>query len=384
VTSAAGPDRSGRRRWLRLRRCGLGLGAVLAALLLAWSPAGQAAAERPLTVVSWDGAYVKSQVLGFIRPFERATGQPVEVVHYDGGIDEIRNQVRAWNVRWDVVDLELFDAIRACKEGLLVEIDAATLPPAPDGTPAGQDFVPGSIGRCGVGNIVGATVVAYDEDRLRRAPEALEDFFDVKGFPGRRGLRRSPKVNLEWALIADGVAPERVYDVLGTEAGVDRAFDVPTRLKPYIEWWTSGMEAVQLLESGEVAMSSVYSGRVHDAVQRGTPLAILWDHQVWFYDVWGIPRNGPNQAAALEFVRFATSTRSLANQMRYIPYGPVRRSALPLIEPEIRAMLPTAPANMETAVEGNAEWWSENLTRITRRFERWLDQPVMVPRDLPH
>ncbi|NBC23753.1 MAG: extracellular solute-binding protein [Gammaproteobacteria bacterium] len=360
------------------------LGAALVALLLAWSPAGRAAAERPLTVVSWDGAYVKSQVLGFIRPFERATGRPVEVVHYDGGIDEIRNQVRAWNVRWDVVDLELFDAIRACDEGLLVQIDAATLPPAPDGTPATEDFVPGSLGRCGVGNIVAATVVAYDAGRHEGRPGSLEDFFDVKRFPGRRGMRRSPKVNLEWALLADGVAPDRLYAVLDTEAGVDRAFDVLTRLKPHIEWWTSGVEAVQFLESGEVAMSSVYSGRVYDAVQRGTSLEILWDHQVWFYDVWGIPRNGPNEAAALEFVRFATSTRSQANQMRYIPYGPVRRSALPLIEPRIREMLPTAPANMGTAIEGDAEWWSKNLTRMTRRFERWLDQPVMVPRDLPH
>ena len=36
-----------------------------------------------------------------------------------------------------------------------------------------------------------------------------------------------------------------------------------------------------------------------------------------------------------------------------------------------------------TAVEGNAEWWSRNLDRISRRFERWIDQPVMVPKALP-
>lgn len=359
---------------------------VLLALLAVSLPSAAAVqgTERELTVVSWDGTYVKSQVLGFIRPYQRATGTAVRVLHYDGGIDEIRSQVRAWNVRWDVVDLELFDAIRACDEGLLVEIDPATLPPAPDGTPAVDDFVEGSLSRCGVGNVVAATVVAFDRERFDEHPRRIEDFFDVRRFPGRRGMRRSPKVNLEWALIADGVEPERVYDVLDSRAGLDRAFRVLTRLKPHIDWWTQGVEAVQLLESGEVAMTSVYSGRVYDAVRRGGAFEILWDHQVWFFDVWGIPRNGPNVDRAMDFVRFATATPSLANQMRYIPYGPVRRSALPLIEPRIRAMLPTAPANMETAVEGNAQWWSDNLTRVTRRFERWIDQPVMVPRNLPH
>ena len=46
-------------------------------------------------------------------------------------------------------------------------------------------------------------------------------------------------------------------------------------------------------------------------------------------------------------------------------------------------MLPTAPDNRRTAVEVNAEWWSRNLDRISRRFERWIDQPVMVPKALP-
>lgn len=355
-----------------------------ALLFLALAPASAAQSQRSLNLVTWDGAYVKSQVLGFIRPYEHAHGVDVAVLQYDGGIDEIRSQVRAWNVKWDVVDLELFDAIRACEEGLLVEIDHGMLPPGADGTSAEDDFLPGTLTRCGVGNVVAATVVTYDRERLPRPPKRIEDFFDVQRFPGRRGMRRSPKVNLEWALIADGVPPERVYDVLDTRAGEDRAFAVLTRLKPYIEWWRSGEEAVRMLETGAVSMSSVYSGRVYDAVQRGGAFEILWDHQVWFYDVWGVPRNGPNQELALDFIRFATSTGSLANQMRYIPYGPVRRSAMPLIDPKLRRLLPTAEENRRTAVEGNAAWWADNLERLMRRFERWADRPVMVPRDLPH
>src|SRR3546814_21196723 len=55
-------------------------------------------------------------------------------------------------------------------------------------------------------------------------PASLEDFFDFERYLGGRGLRRTPMVNLEWALLADGVPSAEVYDLLRTEAGVARAF----------------------------------------------------------------------------------------------------------------------------------------------------------------
>ncbi|WP_036186317.1 ABC transporter substrate-binding protein [Marinimicrobium agarilyticum] len=357
---------------------------VLVFMVLALACVGAQADDRELTVVSWDGAYVKSQILGFIRPYENKTGVRVNVLQYSGGIDEIRRQVRAWNVHWDLVDLELFDAIRACEEGLLVRLNHDSLPAAPDGTPASEDFINSSLMPCGVGNVVGSTVISYSQARWEKEkPDRLEDFFDLQQFPGPRGLRRTPQGNLEWALIADGVAPEKVYEVLSTEAGLDRAFEVLNRIKPHIVWWRTGEEAIRLLETDRVAMSSVYSGRVDDAVERGEPLEIIWDHQIWFYDVWGIPKHGRNVELAKDFLRFATSTESLAAQAKYIPYGPVRQSSMALLEPERRQRMPTSEAHLKTAVELNAAWWSENLDRIAPRFERWVDRPVMVPKTLP-
>lgn len=337
-----------------------------------------------LTVTTWGGGYAKSQILGFIRDYESETGVDIEVLEYPGGLEEVRSQVRSYNIKWDVVDFELFDAIRACREGLLVKMDHDTLPPAPDGTPAGEDFIPGSLTDCAVGSIVASTVVAYDRDQLDNAPGKLEDFFDVEEYPGRRGLRRAPQVNLEWALIADGVDPERVYEVLETDEGVDRAFKVLDRIKPHVIWWETGEQAIRLLETDRVSMTSVFNGRVYDAVERGEDFEILWDHQVWFIDVWGVLKNGQRTETALDFVRFATSTGSLANQARYIPYGPVRKSSMAQVPPDIRERLPTAEENFRTALEGNAEWWAEHETELTRRFDRWIERPVMVPRDLPH
>ncbi|HKJ70223.1 MAG TPA: ABC transporter substrate-binding protein [Gammaproteobacteria bacterium] len=359
--------------------------ALLLGALLAVA-AGPAAAGD-LTVVSWGGAYTKSQILGFIKPYEEARGLDVEVLDYNGGLGEIRSQVSSYNVKWDVVDLELADALRGCREGLLVKIDPDDLPPSPDGVPARRDFLPGSLTDCGVGSVVWSTVIAFDPDEFsaKDRPDRLEDFFNVRKYPGRRGMRQTPKGNLEWALMADGVSPDRVYDVLATDQGLDRAFRVLSRIKPYIVWWTKGTDAVRMLRRGRVRMSTVYSGRVWDAdTNRGADLRMVWDHQIWNMDLWAIVKHTENLERARDFVAFATSTESLAGQAGYIPYGPVRRSSQPLVPEAMQPYLPTRREHMRNALRIDARWWAENFERVDARFEQWLERPVQVPRNLPH
>ena len=84
---------------------------------------------------------------------------------------------------------------------------------------ATEDFIDGALTDCAVANIVWSTIYAYDKTKMSKAPTSIADFFDTKGFPGKRGMRKTPKANLEFALMADGVAPGDVYDVLGTPEG---------------------------------------------------------------------------------------------------------------------------------------------------------------------
>ncbi len=340
---------------------------------------GTTATAETLRIASWGGAYVRSQIHGFIRDYEEETGVRVEIIEYAGGIDAVRSQVRSHNVRWDVVDFELFDAIRAGREGLLEPVDPDDLAPAPDGTPAREDFIDGSIMEFGVGNIVYSTVIAYNRAQHPAAPTRLEDLFDLEAFPGERTLRQTPVGNLEWALIADGVDPDSVYAVLETEAGVQRALRKLNDIKAVVRWWTDGEQAIAWLELGEVTMGSVYNGRAFDAKRRGAPIEIVWDRQITALDVWGIPKHGRNTDRAREFVRFATSTRRLANQTRYIAYGPVRRSSMEYVPEDVRPYLPSAPENLRTAFHSDPEWWAEHFDRINSRFERWLRFPARVP-----
>jgi putative spermidine/putrescine transport system substrate-binding protein len=103
--------------------------------------AGLPAGAQDLTLTSWSGPYMRSQMLAFVRPFEEATGKEVNVEFYNGGLEEVRRQVRSANVKWDVVDFLEENLIQACKEGLLASIDPAALAPGADGTPPEADFI---------------------------------------------------------------------------------------------------------------------------------------------------------------------------------------------------------------------------------------------------
>lgn len=342
--------------------------------------ASSAFAGGDLTVVSWGGAYTKSQVEAYQKPWMAKTGKTIVSDDYNGGLAEIKSQVEAGNVTWDLVDVELSDAIRGCDEGLLEPIDPSILPPAPDGTAAVDDFIPGAISECAVANIVWSTIYAYDTSKMPNGPTTMADFFDLKKFPGKRGLRKGPKANLEMALAADGVAAADIYDVLGTPEGVDRAFAKLDTIKGDTVWWESGAQPPQLLADGEVAMTTAYNGRIFNAVAaEGKPFGIVWDAQIFDFDLWVIPKGAPHKADALDFIAFSTATEQLAKQASYISYGPARKSSAPLVgsyitNPDLAMgpQMPTAPANFKTAIQNDFEFWADNADQLNERFNTWL------------
>jgi putative spermidine/putrescine transport system substrate-binding protein len=354
-------------------------GVAVAAMTVSFGTAALAA--DVVTVVSFGGAYTKSQVEAMQKPFTAKTGIDVHSVDYQGGLAEVKAQEETHNVNWDVVDLLPADAVLGCDEGYFIKIDPSQLPPAPDGAPAIKDFIPGTLSDCGVGNVVWSTVVAYNKTKFSgEVPKTLADFFDVKKFPQKRALQKVPQNNLEWALMADGVPASDVYKVLSTKEGVDRAFKKLDEIKPYVSvWWTAGAQPPQLLASGEVAMTTAYNGRIFDAAESDNqPFVTIWDGQVWQYDLFGILKDAPHPQAALDFVKFATSTQPLAASASWISYGPARLSSIPLIGKhwktgaDMKPFLPTAPENFKTALQQDVQFWADHQDELNARFSAWL------------
>ena len=353
---------------------------LMATAISAAVAAGSVQAED-ITVVSWGGAYTKSQVEAYHKPWMAQTGNTIVSEDYSGGLAEIKAQVEAGNVTWNLVDVELSDAVRGCDEGILEVIDPSILPAGTDGTPAADDFLPGTVQECAVGNVVWSTIWAYDGYKTQGV-EGTADFFDLEKFPGKRGMRKGPKPNLEMALMADGVAPGDVYEVLSTDAGIDRAFAKLDSIRDSVVWWEAGAQPPQLLADGEVVMTTAYNGRIFNAVAaEGKPFEIMWDGQVWDLDLWVIPKGAKNMEATLDFIKFSTGTQALADQASWISYGPVRKSSAPLVssyhnQPDLKMAphMPTAPANFGGALQNDFEFWADNQDQLNERFNAWLSK----------
>lgn len=339
-----------------------------------------AAQAEEVTVLSWGGAYEKSQVEAYNKPFAEKTGITVNMEAADNPATPIKAQVEAGNVSIDVADVEKSDAVRLCDEGLLEPIDPATdLAAGADGSAATDDFIDGALTDCGVANIVWSTVMAYNTDKVKGSPASIADFFDTEKFPGKRGLRKSAKATLEMALMADGVPAGDVYKVLSTPEGVDRAFKKLDTIKNDIVWWDAGAQPPQLLADGEVVMTTAYNGRIFNAeVAEGQPFKIVWDGQVLDFDFFVIPKGAPHMDAAKAYLKFATETKQLADQAKWISYGPARKSSAPMVgvyqdgKTQMGPHMPTAPENMKNALVNDFEFWADHDTELSERFNAWL------------
>ncbi|MEY9981520.1 putative spermidine/putrescine transport system substrate-binding protein [Bradyrhizobium yuanmingense] len=191
--------------------------------------------------------------------------------------------------------------------------------------------------------------------------------------PGKRGLWKDPSGNLEWALIADGVAIKDVYKVLNTPAGVDRAFKKLDTIKKDVVWWTAGAQPAQLLADGQVVMTSAWNGRISDAAKNdGKRFEIMWDAEQLSYNRWVIPKGGPRREDAYKFIAFAASAQQQANQTRYIPYAPGNKDATALVDPAILLSLPTAPDHMANAQLMDNAFWADKGGELRERFITWL------------
>jgi putative spermidine/putrescine transport system substrate-binding protein len=325
-----------------------------------------AMAQSQITVVNFGGANGAAQKKAYFEPFEK-TGTKVVQVEYNGEQAKIKAMVEAKKVTWDVVEVESPDINRGCDEGLFEKLDWSKLPPK-------SDFQPAAVHECGVGAFVWSTVMAYNADKLKTPPVTWADFWDVKKFPGKRGMRKGPRYNLEFALMADGVAPADVYKVLATKDGADRAFKKMTELKPNIQFWEAGAQPPQFLVAGDVAITTAYNGRIDAAQREGKNLGITWTGGIYDLDFWVMPKGTPNKAAAEKFIAMAASVEEQAEYTKHISYGPTNNKALAKIDPKILAMLPTSPANSKTALQFNISFWADQGEALEKRFAAWAAQ----------
>jgi putative spermidine/putrescine transport system substrate-binding protein len=345
------------------------------------------AMSNDMTIVSWGGAYQNSQLKAYVEPYI-ALHPEVNVVWDESSAEavaKLRAMNEANNITWDLVDVEAADGIRLCDEGLAMEIDFdEALAAGDDGSTATEDFGDSLVSDCFIPQIVFSTTVGYRTDMVGDTPPTdICAIFDTETYPGKRALNKRPLANVEWALLCDGVAKDDIYDVLATEEGQTRAFAKLDTIKSEVVWWTAGAETPQLLADGEVVMGSTYNGRLFSAIaEQDQPIGMLWDAEMLDFDGWVVPDGLAEDrlARVMDFLKFATDTQRLADQAKYIAYGPARASSAPLVSTHadlgipMAEHMPTDPANATNVFVTNYGFWSDYRDDLDSKFQAWLAQ----------
>lgn len=285
-----------------------------------------------------------------LQPFTAASGVPTTTLNWSGGLDALRTTVAATPV--DVVLGTAGEVANGCDAGIFEKLDWAAL--------GGRDrLAAGAATDCGVGALYRATILAWDREKYAATP-AWPDFWDVVRAPGKRGLRLGARGNLEFALLADGVAPGDVYRTLRSDAGIDRAFRKLDQIRPYLVWWSDDAQAARILASGEVLMTSAPAGAI-TRVNRteGRAIAMQWTGATASMAFWARVKGSDNQAATTRFLTYAADPRNLTGLTAAGPYGSLARDAV-------------QPDGFAGVLPADEVFWRENGARLGARFDVWV------------
>lgn len=321
------------------------------------------AQNKTLVVSDPGGPYTTAYRKAFYDPFEKETGvKIVNVARESQPVAQFTAMVKAKNFVWDVTTLTLQQDIPILEEGGLLE--PLGLVPTDF-----KNMLAGTVTSNFLGVDVYATILAYRTDKYaNNTPKTWADFWNVEKFPGRRALRRNAIDTLEQALMADGVSPDKLYPL-----DLDRAFKSLDRIKKHISvWWTSGAQSMQLIQSGEVDMISIWNARAQTAIEGGAPVAINWNQGLYSVEGWGVPKGTPKAAIARDFVKFCADAKLQSAFTDTLAYGPTALEAYKDIPPKRAAILTTSPENIGQMRPPNGPWWHKNRLAVSDRFNAWL------------
>ncbi|WP_269502190.1 ABC transporter substrate-binding protein [Burkholderia sp. IMCC1007] len=344
--------------------------AILTAIVAAGAAWHPAHAQSDNVVVRASGGGTFGEALRRIcdEPFTKATGIVIQPANTDDSTAEIRAQMLTRNVIWDISNTSADTIFAAAKNGWLEKLDWSKIDP--------DNKLP-ALAR----NPYGVGINSYSETMVVRTDKlppgktmgSWADFWDLKTFPGPRSLHDTPVKNLEFALIADGVAPADVYKTLATKEGVDRALKKMDQIKPSIAvWWTSGQQPLQLLASGEVYYATAWNGRVPPLQKEGVPVRIVWNGGALMVGFHSILKGAKHTDGAYRWLKWCwTDPQRGADMTKALPYPGFAPGLMERLPKNLQSELPTYPDNLKVQFQFNGEFWADNLPRIQRAWDRW-------------
>ena len=186
----------------------------------------------------------------------------------------------------------------------------------------------------------GSTGFMYRTDMVYETPAVWADFWRLaEKLSGRVTVLDSPGEVIGAALKMRGYS----YNASSEEA-LSAARRELLRLKPHLLRFETDYKP--LLASGETCMALGWNGDATALNARGIPVKYIVPNegsQIW-EDDWAIAADAPNPDAAHLFLNFVLRPEIAAQEARYTRYATGNRSALALLDEEMRSDRSTYPS----------------------------------------
>lgn len=347
------------------RRLSLATGFVACSLAMS----GPAFADGEVVFASWGGSFQDALRSAMLEPAASALNITVKE-DTTNGIQDVRAQITANAVAWDVTEQDLPTCETLSREGSLEPIDYSIV----DTTGIPEELIKDNY----IGFINFTKVIAYRKDVFGdNGPSNWAEFWDLENFPGKRGMHGKVNYNLEAALMADGVAMADVYDVLGTKAGLNRAWDKLGEIAPEVTvWYRGGSQSAQLLRDGEVDVIHMGHNRVESVIASGIDVAYAFDGGTMDIDCLLVPKGAPNVENAMRLINELLSAESQARLATTMPLGPVNTGAFDagIISDDAALLINTHPNNYDKQLLVDPNFYIGQLGELTEEFDTLIQQ----------
>lgn len=333
----------------------LGRRALLAgafAGMAAFSMNAATAQDNRLTFVNTGGTSEQSIVDGYVAPFTKKTGVVVKM-ESPQSVGRLRAMVQSGAVTASLFELSSGELEQAVKAGLTEPLNWEQI--------AADPMIDAGKHAHGLGYQFFSTIMAWSKDA--NPVSTWAEFWDTEKNPGRRALPDYPPIVLPFALIADGVAPDKLYPL-----DVDRAFASLDKIKKNVVFWSAGAQAAQMLQDGEAKYSIGWSGRLVDA---GPDVHYSFNQGMLDVAYIAIPKGAPNVEQANQLLREMSIAANQAVAAKVIPYAGPSPDLAKLVPEDFAKKLPTTPENAKGQFLQDAKWWGEHGAEVSERWTEW-------------
>lgn len=320
------------------------LGAAAALTLMSLAACGQGDKQETLKIYNWSD-YIDPLILA---DFTKETGIKVQYDTFDSN-EILETKMLQGDTGYDIVAPSNHNIPRYVTAGAIAALDKSQLPNEknlwPEIMAHMEPFDPGA--KYTVPYMWGTIGIGYNVEEV---------------------AKRLPGVNIDsWAVVFDpanlaklkdcGVyyldASEDMYAVALNYLGKDpnsrnladyqAATDMMVKARPFVRKFHSS-EYVEALANGDICLAIGYSGDILQAKTRAEEakngVAINYvipkeGSQVWF-DVFAIPADAPNKAAAYKFLDYMLRPEVIAKASNFTQYANANLAATPLVDAAVR------------------------------------------------